>query len=408
MNGLPSVSVVVVNYRRAEDTIACLKALRDDVDYPAELVRLVCVDNSEDPDQAARIAAAVPEAVLVETGHNHGFAGGCNRGVERATGEIIGFLNSDARPHPRWVAAAVEVFRADRRIASVASKVLDWDGATIDYAGAAVSWFGMGFKPGNGSPDGPGFDRQKDVLFGTGSAMFVRAEEYRAVGGFDERFFMFFEDVDLGWRLNLRGHRVRYEPASIAYHRHHASMAGAGEFREQYLLERNALMLLYKNLERSTLDRVLPAALALAVRRGTGRGEVDPDQFELARRGDGDDLPTTAVPKVALAPLLAIDRFVEALPELHAARAVEQHHRVRSDADLRPLMGDVDEPLVGSVPYLLAHRAIARAFAVDDALDGPRRADLRFATRYLAAGGPVRLARRAAGRLLRRYGLRRS
>ena len=59
----------------------------------------------------------------------------------------------------------------------------------------------------------------------------MRRDAFDAVGGFDERFFMFYEDVDLGWRLNLRGHRVRYEPASIAYHRHHRSLEGADPAR---------------------------------------------------------------------------------------------------------------------------------------------------------------------------------
>ena len=80
------------------------------------------------------------------------------------------------------------------------------------------------------------------MLFGTGAAMFVRADVYRAVGGFDERFFMFYEDVDLGWRLNLLGHRVRYVPGSLAFHKHHATMNKFGSYREAYLLERNALL----------------------------------------------------------------------------------------------------------------------------------------------------------------------
>ncbi len=73
---------------------------------------------------------------------------------------------------------------------------------------------------------------------------------------------MFCEDVDLGWRLNLRGYRVRYEPRSIAYHRHHASLHGVDPARETYLLERNALAALYKNVSDETLATVLPAALA--------------------------------------------------------------------------------------------------------------------------------------------------
>src|SRR5207248_8781200 len=135
-----------------------------------------------------------------------------------------------------------------------------------------LTWFGMGYKRHAGERDHDGHNAPGDVLFGTGSALFVRAGVFSALGGFDERYFMFYEDVDLGWRLNLRGWRVRYEPRSVAYHRHHASMAEVSSAREHYLLERNALATLYKNVSDDTLAKVLPAALALAVRRSTARG----------------------------------------------------------------------------------------------------------------------------------------
>jgi hypothetical protein len=177
---------------------------------------------------------------------------------------------------------------------------------------------------------------------------------------------MFYEDVDLGWRLNLRGHRVRYEPRSVAYHRGHASIAGAGQFRELYLLERNALLSLYKNLEQPTLDRVLPAALALAVRRGTARGGLDRGLFELVNRGSGDEQPAMVVPKSTMASVLAVDQFVELLPSLAGSRAAEQHARVRSDAQLLPLCGDAFEPLLGLPEYLHAHQVLREALHLDE------------------------------------------
>ncbi len=379
---------MVVNYRRADDTIACLRSLRDELDHPAGGLQLVCVDNASGDGSAERIAEAVPSAVLVRSERNGGFGAGCNLGVEHADGDVIGLLNSDARPHRDWVRAAVDVFARDPKVGAVASKVLDWDGATVDFAGGGLTWFGMGYSPHRGRPADLGNERPADVLFGTGSAMFVRAELYRLLGGFDERFFMFYEDVDLGWRLNLRGHRVRYVPASIAYHRHHASMAGAGEFRELYLLERNALVALYKNLEQPTVDAVLPAALALAVRRGAARGGLDTTAFELAHRGDGDDVPAMTVSKAAMASVLAVDRFVELLPSLASSRAAEQAARVRSDAELRPLFGNVFEPLLGDRGYLDAHRELGALFGVERLFH--RRNVLVVTTTAVSADAPTR------------------
>jgi GT2 family glycosyltransferase/glycosyltransferase involved in cell wall biosynthesis len=362
---LPKVSVIVVSYRSAEDTVTCLRALRDELDWPPEALELICVDNASGDGSAQRITAAVPQARLIRSATNLGFAGGCNLGVSTASGSIVAFLNNDARPHRAWVRAAVQALSESPDIAAVASKVLDWDGARIDYVDGGLTWYGMGYKPHVGKPDDGAHDTARDVLFGTGAALLVRREVFTQLGGFDERFFMFCEDVDLGWRLNLRGYRVRYEPASIAYHRHHASLRGVDPARETYLLERNALAALYKNVSDETLAAVLPAALALAVRRATARGECDPTELELTRRGPDAAAPgPMTVPRVTMAGVYAIDRFVEMLPSLTVSRQAEQAARVRTDADVLPLMRNALERISPEIPYLLAHDAIVEALKV--------------------------------------------
>lgn len=373
---LPTVSVIVVNYRGTDDTVTCLRALRDELDYPAEQLQIICVDNASGDGGAERIRE-VDGVELVEAPENLGFAGGCNLGARRATGTVLAFLNNDARPHPDWVSAAVSVLREEPAVAAVASKVLDWDGSTIDFVDAGMTWFGMGYKRHAGEP-AEGHEHPRDVLFATGSAMFVRAGVFREVDGFDERFFMFYEDVDLGWRLNLRGWRVRYEPRSLAYHRHHTSVSTVDTpdgAREWYLLERNALATLYKNFSDETLAAVLPAALALTVRRATARGELDATQLEITKRpaDSGAESSTVPVPRTTLAGLLAVDQFVELLPSLHRSRTAEQAARVRSDADLIPLMRKAMEPAFPLPRYLAAHDVLVDVFGIEDVFDTRRR-----------------------------------
>jgi GT2 family glycosyltransferase/glycosyltransferase involved in cell wall biosynthesis len=367
------VSVIVVNYRGADDTITCLRALREELDYPAERLQIVCVDNASG-DGSADAIRQVPGVEVVESPTNSGFAGGCNLGAQHATGSVLAFLNNDARPHADWVSAAVDVLKAEPTVAAVASKVLDWDGEHIDFVDGGLTWFGMGYKRHAGQPDDGSHDVARDVLFATGSAMFVRAEVYRRLGGFDERFFMFYEDVDLGWRLNLRGWRVRYEPRSLAFHRHHASMAkvdAPDNARELFLLERNALAALYKNLSDTSLAKALPAALALAVRRATARGDVDPTQLEIGRPDTGS--ATVEIPRTTLAGILAIDQFVELLPSLAGARQTEQAARVRSDADLIPLMRKAMEPAYPLPRYLAAHDVLVDVFGLEEAFGARRK-----------------------------------
>ncbi|MGH3797574.1 MAG: glycosyltransferase [Pseudonocardiaceae bacterium] len=369
----PRVSVIVVNYRGADDTVTCLRTLREELDWPADRLELICVDNASGDGSAERIATAVPQARLIRSATNTGFAGGCNLGADKATGSVVAFINSDARPHRDWVRAAVDVLQAEPDVAAVASKVLNWDGELIDFVDGGLTWYGMGYKPQAGQPDDGAHDTPRDTLFGTGAALLVRRDVFEQLGGFDERFFMFYEDVDLGWRINLRGYRVRYEPRSIAYHRHHGSLRGADPAREIYLLERNALATLYKNVSDETLAAVLPAALALAVRRATARGECDPTELEMTRRGTDETTGPMAVPRTTMAGVYAIDRFVEMLPELAASRRAEQAARVRTDADLLPLMRNALEPLVPHGPYLHAHDVLVGVLGVQEVYGTRRR-----------------------------------
>jgi GT2 family glycosyltransferase/glycosyltransferase involved in cell wall biosynthesis len=357
------VSVVLVNYRGADDTITCARAF-DDVDWPRERLEIIVVDNDSGDDSVQRIRAAVPSVTVIDAGSNTGFAGGCNLGVAQATGEYIGFINNDARPHAKWVAEAVAIFDAEPSVGSVASKVLDWEGKLVDYVDGSLTWFGMGYKREVEKPDSAAFDVPKDVLFGTGAAMFVRAALYRHVGGFDERFFMFYEDVDFGWRLNLLGHRVRYVPTSIAYHRHHVTMKKFGNFRESYLLERNALLAMYKNYDDASLAKALPAAMALTIRRSIARTGLDASSLDLQRSPGGDDVGTLSVPKMALTGPFAIDYFVDQLPSLLKSRSEIQGLRRRSDRELFPLFREAIEPAYGMPRYLAAHEVLIEAFGI--------------------------------------------
>ncbi|HAA78731.1 MAG TPA: glycosyl transferase, partial [Microbacteriaceae bacterium] len=123
---------------------------------------------------------------------------------------------------------------------------------------AGLTWYGMGYRPLTGEKVKKNKQAREPVLFGTGAAMFVRRAVFDQLTGFDESFFMFFEDVDFGWRLNLSGWNYLYEPESIAFHRYHQSMSSIASHREQFLLERNALYCLYKNLDDANLSRMLP------------------------------------------------------------------------------------------------------------------------------------------------------
>ncbi len=388
-----AVSVILVNYKGAEDTIACLRHF-DEVDWPEERLELIVIENDSQDGSARAIAEAHPGARVIPSGANLGFAGGCNLGVDLATGEYVAFLNNDARPDAGWVRAAVAAMEADPAIGAVASKVLDWEGSRIDYVDGSLTWFGMGYKREADKVDDGAFDAPRDVLFGTGAALFVRADLFRRVGGFDERFFMFYEDVDLGWRLNLLGHRVRYVPGSLAFHRHHVTMKKFGNFREQYLLERNALLSMYKNYDDESLARALPAALDLAVTRTSGLA-----QQPLALPQGAEAGSRTPVAKMALTGAYAVDYLVEQLETVAATRADLQARRRRSDEELFALFRHPIESAFLGARYVEAHTAAVGVFGLDERFVAAPRA-------LVVTGEP--LAARLAGPAIRAWEMARA
>ena len=363
MTDSPRVSVILVNYKGADDTLKALDTLMALPEYP-ETLEIVVVDNASGDGSLELLRQRERDIVLVASPTNSGFAGGCNLGVKHSTGEIVAFLNNDAKPDTGWVSAALEAFDSYENVGAVASQVLNWEGTHVDFSGAGMTWYGMGYRPLTGNKATTKPQKPAPVLFGTGSAMFVRRSVFDELGGFDESFFMFFEDVDFGWRLNLAGYTYLYQPQSVAFHRYHGSMGGIPKHREQFLLERNALYCLYKNLDDAQLQRILPGALLASVKRAVVESGVDTTQFDLSRGSTSSE--STEVNSDALTPLFAMDQFVNALPELIAKRSVVQSTRQRSDAAIWRLFGETNAAMSTDARYLRGYDAIVEAFGVTD------------------------------------------
>jgi len=362
------VSVILVNFRGSADTLEAIRQL-ELLDWPADRLEIIVVENASGDDSLEILKKGAPQVRLIESSENLGFAGGCNLGVRESSGEYLAFLNNDAKPDKNWIRAAVDRFEKSPSIGGVASKVLDWDGKLVDFIDAGLTWFGMGYKPLTAQP-APKSDKDapENVLFGTGSAMFVRRDVYDQLGGFDERYFMFFEDVDLGWRLNLLGYHFAYEPKSLAYHKHHASMENFGAYKETYLLERNALYTMYKNMGDEALRNNLAPALLLAARRAVARSERDSTEFDLRKPG-GDRDQNIEFSRAAVSTLYGVDQFVEHLADFRGSRAEIQATRQVSDQAIWRLFGETNAPSFGGEHFMRGYSNIIETFPVLDAPD---------------------------------------
>ncbi|MEA2686687.1 MAG: hypothetical protein QOE93_1882, partial [Actinomycetota bacterium] len=315
------VSVVILHEGPLADTVVALQAVAD-LDFPSDRIEVVLVDLDPLGGSADRLRQAAPDAIVVapKAKGDSGRAAVLNRAAHAANGASLAFLGSGHVPDRRWLQASLDVLDRDHSVACVGA----WAGPP-----PAVSFLGHPLPGRDGSPEGV-----QDVLYAPAEAMVVRADVFRDVGGFDVRYERFLDDLDLGWRLWLLGHRVVSVP-DVAVAAPPAGGRSERSVREQFLRERNALFTIYKNYDDASLAVALPPALALGIRRAMVLG------------GDGPLPPASApmdlAPMTASAPVVAsahaIDAFVQSLPELTVTRRDLQARRRRTDQEIFRLMG---------------------------------------------------------------------
>jgi GT2 family glycosyltransferase len=282
---MPAVTVVIPSWNGRDHLAECLVAIRG-LDYPAERVEILVVDNGSTDDSTGLVTGEFPEVRVIRNADNRGFAQATNQGARQATAPYVAFLNNDTRADPRWLVELVQHLEAHPDVAAAGSLVLDWEGTHVDFSGAGMTPFGRGIQVGYGIPRAAAPVEPVPLLFGNGAAMLVRRNVFLDAGGFDERFFAYYEDVDLGWRLWVLGWRIMLVPSSIVYHRHHGSSRRFAPGQLDALMTRNAVMTAVKNYDDPTLERILPILLLLEARRM----QVAPPAISARYRPPGRDL----------------------------------------------------------------------------------------------------------------------
>ncbi len=210
------------------------------------------VDNGSTDGSIGAIAGRFPQARLLPLGKNHGFTGGITAGVARSPARNVIFLNNDAVPQPGWLKALVEALeKAPADVVAAGGKILDMSGQLIDFIGGVMTFDGHAFQSGFRSPVGSHSEPRcgDDLFFACGGNMIVRREPFLALGGFDDDYFAYLEDVDFGWRSWIAGRRIAYEPRAVVRHASAATSNRLGDFERGVLFERNALQTVLKNYE---------------------------------------------------------------------------------------------------------------------------------------------------------------
>jgi GT2 family glycosyltransferase len=236
------VSVVIVNFNRGELLRACLGSLARQRDVSFETI---VVDNGSS-DGSADIAEGEFRVKVIRNKENRGFCAANNQGIAAAQGDFIALLNNDAEAEPDWLG---ELYRACSRspeVGMAASKVLVWeDPRRIDKVGHLMFPDGQNRGRGAGALDEGQFDREEEVLWPDGCAAMYRKQMLDEIGGFDEDFFAYGDDAELGLRARIAGWRCWYAPRAVVRHHRGATM-GKGSGARLKLIERNRVLLAVK------------------------------------------------------------------------------------------------------------------------------------------------------------------
>jgi len=271
------ISVVVVNWNRKELLRACLASLRRQTEVTFETI---VVDNGS-ADGSPEVAEREFGVRVIRNRENRGFCAANNQGIAAASGEFIALLNNDAEAHPGWLAALLRACSQAEDVGMAASKVLVWeDPRRIDKAGHLIFPDGQNRGRGTGELDRGQFDAEEEVLWPDGCAAMYRKEMLDRIGGFDEDFFAYGDDAELGLRARIAGWRCIYTPQAVVRH-HRGSTLGKGSAHRLELIERNRLLLAIKLFPWSLLwlNPVFFAVRVAASLTAAGRSAGDTAHF---------------------------------------------------------------------------------------------------------------------------------
>lgn len=239
------VAVVIPNWNGLRWLAPCLDALRRQTFRDFEVV---VVDNGSTDGSLALLEGTYPEARVVALSGNLGFAAGVNAGIRASAGEFVVALNNDTEADPGWLAALVaEIDRQPPDVGFAASRLLDFhDRTTIDSVGDGLSLIGVGYKIGAGERDAGQYAAPFETLSACAAASLYRRAMLDDVGLFDEAFFAYMEDVELGLRAQIAGYRCVAVPAAVVRHVGSATSGGGPSPFTVRMTTRNVYALILK------------------------------------------------------------------------------------------------------------------------------------------------------------------
>jgi len=250
------VAIIVLVYNGRQYLPDCLFSLRK-ISYPKDLYKVVAVDNNSSDSSAKYIRNNFPEVTVIENEKNLGFAAGNNVGVKYALEsgfDYVHFLNQDTVVDADFLQEAVVAAEKEEKIACVQSKLLYFsDKSKLNSRGNVIHYLGFGWTDGNLETDNGLTDTE--IAYASGCSCLWKISALREIGLFDEKFFMYHEDLDLSWRARLLGYKILLASKSAVYHKYEFSRS----ISKYYFMEKNRYIVMLQNYKWPTLFLIGPA-----------------------------------------------------------------------------------------------------------------------------------------------------
>jgi GT2 family glycosyltransferase len=288
MTAHPRVAIVIVIWNGRDDTLECLSTFRAD-GYPNR--EIIVVDNGSTDDSVAAIRAGFPDTVILQTGRNLGFTGGNNAGIQQALergADYVFLLNNDTLVESDALEKLVEAAEANPDAGLLAPVIHNFDPPQAIWFSGSVVNLRRGTAWHDNSRQPSREEMPYEVPWATGCAMLIRADLVRRLGGFDDRYYLSWEDVDLSLRVRKEGHRLLVVPQSRIYHKGGQSGKNLNGIYNYYAV-RNSLLLASKYSGRD-YPRAAFSIVSGALRGGLRFSSLRTGRFRLIWDGLRDHL----------------------------------------------------------------------------------------------------------------------
>ncbi len=257
---MKNIYISILNFNSRENTIKCLKSLKE-LDVNDYKINVLLIDNGSEEKLNLKEDFISPIPLkIIENKENLGFAGGHNVGLRFAFGNNADYalvLNNDATLKKNALLEMLKAAESDKRIGIVVPKIYfakgfeyhkkrykeNELGKVFWYAGGEVDWKNViGFHRGVDEVDKGQYEKREETNYATGCCMLISREVLEKVGLFDENYFLYYEDGDLSQRVKKKGFKIIYEPKAICIHENAGSGGGSGSALQDYYISRNRML----------------------------------------------------------------------------------------------------------------------------------------------------------------------